>query len=136
MTTRRFLLVLVTLVVSLGGCVALSLFWRLATVPEEVQETILWLRSYRLAIGGLAGMNLAVAGVLMQGLFRNPLADPGIIGAGAGASFTGLLGLLFWRQIMQDFLPGMSPELIIPLFSLFGALAAMALVLALLGKRL
>jgi iron complex transport system permease protein len=134
MTTRRFLLVLVTLVVSLGGCVALSLFWRLATVPEEVQETILWLRSYRLAIGGLAGMNLAVAGVLMQGLFRNPLADPGIIGAGAGASFTGLLGLLFWRQIMQDFLPGMSPELIIPLFSLFGALAAMALVLALLQR--
>ena len=106
MTTKRFTLISVGLLLALVGCVMLSLVWRLADVPVAVQETVLWLRGYRLAIGGLAGMNLAVVGVLMQGLFRNPLADPGIIGAGAGASFTGLLGILFWHHVMQGWLPG------------------------------
>ena len=40
------------------------------------------------------GALLAVSGALMQGLFRNPLADPGIIGVSGGASLGGALGLL------------------------------------------
>ncbi len=43
------------------------------------------IRLPRLALGLLIGAALAVAGALMQGLFRNPLADPGITGVGAGA---------------------------------------------------
>ncbi|MGD9918522.1 MAG: FecCD family ABC transporter permease [Paenirhodobacter sp.] len=43
------------------------------------------IRLPRLAMGLLVGAALAVAGALMQGLFRNPLADPGIVGTGAGA---------------------------------------------------
>lgn len=44
------------------------------------------IRLPRLALGMAVGAALAVSGALMQGLFRNPLADPGIVGVGAGAS--------------------------------------------------
>ena len=37
-------------------------------------------------MGVLIGAALAVSGAVMQGLFRNPLADPGIVGVSAGAS--------------------------------------------------
>ncbi|MEM8577255.1 MAG: iron ABC transporter permease [Pseudomonadota bacterium] len=49
------------------------------------------IRMPRLAMGCLVGAALAVSGVAMQGLFRNPLADPGIVGVSAGAG----LGAIF-----------------------------------------
>ncbi len=47
---------------------------------------LLDIRLPRLCMGVLIGAALAVSGALMQGLFRNPLADPGTVGVGAGAS--------------------------------------------------
>ncbi|MES2664632.1 MAG: iron ABC transporter permease [Pseudomonadota bacterium] len=47
---------------------------------------LLDIRLPRLSMGLLIGAALAVSGALMQGLFRNPLADPGTVGVGAGAS--------------------------------------------------
>lgn len=49
-------------------------------------SVILTQRVPRTVIGILAGAALAVAGTLMQGLTRNPLADPGLLGVNAGAS--------------------------------------------------
>jgi len=50
-------------------------------------EAVLWhLRAPRMVLGLLVGAALAVAGALMQGLFRNPLADPGLIGVSSGAA--------------------------------------------------
>ncbi len=46
-----------------------------------------------LMVAALVGSALACAGVTMQGLFRNPLADPGIIGVSAGASFGVVLAI-------------------------------------------
>ena len=46
---------------------------------------ILSIRLPRLIIGMLVGSGLAVSGLLMQGLFRNPLADPGLVGVSSGA---------------------------------------------------
>lgn len=43
------------------------------------------IRMPRVALGLLIGAALAVSGAVMQGLFRNPLADPGIVGVSAGA---------------------------------------------------
>jgi iron complex transport system permease protein len=43
------------------------------------------IRLPRVLLGGLVGAALAVSGAILQGLFRNPLADPGIIGVSAGA---------------------------------------------------
>jgi iron complex transport system permease protein len=48
------------------------------------------LRLPRLLLGALVGAALAVSGALMQGLFRNPLADPGLIGVSSGGVLGGI----------------------------------------------
>ena len=53
-----------------------------------VLETI---RLPRVLMGFLAGAALAMAGAALQGVFRNPLADPGLIGVSAGAAFGAVL---------------------------------------------
>ena len=45
------------------------------------------IRLPRAILGFLIGASLAVSGTVMQGLFRNPLADPGLVGVSSGASF-------------------------------------------------
>jgi iron complex transport system permease protein len=52
------------------------------------------IRLPRLAMGILVGAALAVSGALMQGLFRNPLADPGLVGVGAGAGLGAVLAIV------------------------------------------
>ena len=50
-------------------------------------QVVLWeIRAPRVVMGVLVGAALAVSGAVLQGLFRNPLADPGIVGVSAGAS--------------------------------------------------
>lgn len=58
-------------------------------------KMILWqIRLPRLVLGALVGGGLAVSGALMQGLFRNPLADPGLVGVSAGAGFGAVLAIV------------------------------------------
>ena len=48
---------------------------------------IVWqIRMPRMLLGALIGASLAVAGAVLQGLFRNPLADPGLVGVSSGAA--------------------------------------------------
>jgi len=64
---------------------------------------ILWnLRIPRVLLGVLVGGALAAAGALMQGLFRNPLADPALIGASSG----GALGAVFIIVLGSTIFPG------------------------------
>ena len=51
------------------------------------------LRVPRVILGMLIGASLAVSGAVMQGLFRNPLADPGLVGVSAGAGL-GAIGVI------------------------------------------
>ena len=55
-----------------------------ASAPEQM--VFLNIRLPRLLLGVAAGAGLGLAGALMQGLFRNPLADPGLIGISSGAA--------------------------------------------------
>lgn len=58
-------------------------------------QVILWdIRLPRMLTGVLVGASLAVSGAVMQGLFRNPLADPGIVGVGAGAGLGAVLAIV------------------------------------------
>ncbi|GAB4426630.1 MAG: iron ABC transporter permease [Chloroflexi bacterium OHK40] len=55
--------------------------------PSQQQEAVLWsIRLPRVLLGALVGAALAVSGALLQGVFRNPLADPGLIGVSSGAA--------------------------------------------------
>lgn len=68
------------------------------------QIVLFGFRLPRLALGMAVGASLAVSGVLLQGLFRKPLADPGIVGVSSGASTSARsrpssLAVLFPRRI-------------------------------------
>lgn len=59
-------------------------------------EAILWqIRMPRVVLGVLVGSMLSVAGTAYQGVFRNPLADPYLLGAGAGAGLGATLAIAF-----------------------------------------
>lgn len=69
-----------------------------------VEETVFWnLRMPRVMLGILTGVSLAVAGAAMQGLFRNPLADPGLIGVSAGAAFAAVAVIVFSGNFLGIF---------------------------------
>ena len=60
---------------------------------EEVQaQVLLTLRLPRIVLALLVGAALAVSGVVLQGVFRNPLVDSGLIGIGSGASLFAVVG--------------------------------------------
>lgn len=91
-TAALLALMVAVSVLSLGtGAAGLSPARLIATItggaPLTQAESLILqdIRLPRLAMGLMVGASLAVAGALMQGLFRNPLADPGIVGVGAGA---------------------------------------------------
>lgn len=67
--------------------------------PESTEHLIIrTLRLPRAAVAALVGAALAVAGALMQGLTRNPLADPGILGIETGAAL-GVVAAVFFLNI-------------------------------------
>jgi iron complex transport system permease protein len=67
--------------------------------PESTEHLIIQtLRIPRAAVAALVGAALAVAGALMQGLTRNPLADPGILGIETGAAL-GVVAAVFFLNI-------------------------------------
>ena len=62
---------------------------------EPVQARVVeMIRVPRVLLAGLAGAGLAVAGAALQGVFRNPLVGPQIIGVSSGAAFGGALAIL------------------------------------------
>jgi iron complex transport system permease protein len=126
-------LVLATVVgparISVGDALA-ALAHRLTGHPDPYswRETVIWsVRLPRALIGFAVGGGLALAGAALQGLFRNPLADPGILGVSAGASlgavlaiYTGLAARAVW---------------VLPLGSFAGATANSLLVFAIAARR-
>jgi iron complex transport system permease protein len=84
--------------VSLGDVVhvvAAKLAGRAADVPPAVESVIWQVRGPRVIAAALAGAALAVAGTAFQGLFRNPLVSPDILGASSGAALGAVLGIYF-----------------------------------------
>ena len=63
---------------------------------SDQEAAILWqLRLPRVVLGGLVGAMLALAGAAYQGVFRNPLADPYLLGAAAGAGLGATLAIAY-----------------------------------------
>lgn len=88
------LLLLGAVLLALGLAIG-SMGWSPWTESSDTMRMILWdIRAPRSIGAWLAGALLALAGAIAQGLFRNPLADPYLLGCSAGASL-GVAALLF-----------------------------------------
>ncbi|SFM11877.1 FecCD family ABC transporter permease [Pelosinus propionicus] len=130
--------------ISITGLVALvaALFWgiRVGAVPfstydiwnvfiapsaNEAYQIIYNIRVPRVLVGALTGINLALAGCILQGVLRNPLADPGIIGVSAGAGLAAMSVMILW--------PG--PMALVPAAAFLGALLAAGIVFLLSWDR-
>lgn len=86
-------------------------------------EATLWLiRIPRLIMAMLVGATLATAGVVMQGVFRNPLAEPGVIGVSSGAAVGASAAIVFGL--------GFLGPLTLPVLAFLGGLAATVVVYA------
>ncbi len=102
------------------------------TWPSTTETIILEIRLPRVILAGLVGAALAIAGATYQGLFRNPLADPYLIGVAQGASLGAVIGFLLpfdWQGMGFG---------IIPVLAFTGAIFSVAVVysLARVGKSL
>jgi iron complex transport system permease protein len=64
-------------------------------VPAAVENVIWQVRGPRVLAAALVGAALAVAGTAFQGLFRNPLVSPDLLGASSGAALSAVLGIYF-----------------------------------------
>ena len=90
--------------------------------PNSYETIILDIRLPRVILAGLIGAALATAGATYQGLFRNPLADPYLIGAAPGACLGAIIGFLLPAAWM------LRRSGIIPLFAFVGAIVSTAIV--------
>ncbi|TGD82736.1 FecCD family ABC transporter permease [Hymenobacter wooponensis] len=71
---------------------------------EPQQEAVLWaIRLPRVCLGVLVGAALGLAGASMQGLFRNPLADAGLIGISSGASLAAVATIVLEVKLLAIF---------------------------------
>ena len=94
------LLALAALLLALGAGIGSTGFESLAAARQDpVAWQIVWeIRLPRTAGAWVAGALLGLAGAVAQGLFRNPLADPYLLGSGSGASLGTALALLWGGQ--------------------------------------
>jgi iron complex transport system permease protein len=100
-----------------------------------LRSTLLLLRASRLGAASLVGAALAVAGVIVQGLFRNALADASVLGTSAGASLGGNVAMLLTEAVLAERgIRGFPPDVVLPIGCLLGALISLAIVLAFVGR--
>jgi iron complex transport system permease protein len=103
----------------LGAPIPFGDLWSGDAAKQSVAREIFWhLRPLRIAAGLLVGASLAVSGAALQSTFRNPLAEPYLLGISAGGALGAALGLAF----------AASPA--VPVLAFGGALAAAFVVYA------
>ncbi len=88
-----------------------------AAIPDTTEKTVVDIRLPRIVMAMLVGCSLSAAGATFQGVFRNPMASPNILGASSGAAFGAALAILL----------GVSSRLI-TVFAFVGAILTVVLV--------
>ena len=108
-----FVILLVLIIISSNAGPLKSPFSQLSSLSLDFNSLNIWLniRLPRILLAVIVGMALATSGAVMQGLFRNPLADSGLLGISSGAGLMVGLSILF-------------PAIFPPIMMLYGKMVA------------
>lgn len=121
--SSRLSLLLLPLV--LLAAMLLALAWGARDLGPLASDVLWQLRLPRVLLAAFTGAALALAGLLLQDFFRNPLVEPGLLGVSAGAGLAAVLVIAF----------GIGGLWALPVAAFAGALLTLMLVLAI-GRRL
>lgn len=118
---RNFVLLLVACPLLIAAGVFLGDGWREPwTLFQDERAGVLDIRLWRVALGALVGASLAVAGVVLQTVLRNPLAEPYVLGLSAGAGLGTALCLVLGGLALS--------AVLLPLSGFLGAVLSLLIV--------
>ena len=126
MTTKQILIInilLLLLIIIIGLSVSLGSFkisileYLTGNIEKLKREVLIEIRLPRVILAGFVGASLALSGTCLQGLFRNPLADPGLIGVSSG----GALGVALAIVLLSDYIPTEFNPYILPIAAVIGS---------------
>lgn len=101
------------------GSFNVSVFDYLLQTSSILENKVLeQIRLPRVLLAGIVGASLGISGASLQGLFRNPLADPGLIGVSAGAALGASVVIVLGSSFIPDYIFG---PFILPLSAIMGA---------------
>ena len=109
---------------------ALQHFFKGQEAANLYEGIFLQIRLPRVLLCAVTGAILAASGVLMQGLFRNPIVEPGLVGTSAGAAFGASIVFVLAAGMSVD-VKSIAGPLLVPLFAFGGGLLATYAVYAL-----
>ena len=112
-----------------NGSYQISLTEILTDSEQNIQRVVLTeIRLPRVLISCLVGASLGISGAVLQGLFRNPLADPGLIGVSAGAAFGASIAIVITPAFIAESSLGV---FVLPISGVLGASFVIALLFVL-----
>ena len=115
-----FLLIIISFLSQLIGSFKIDLFDLLSGKINDLSKTVFFeIRAPRVVFSLVVGSSLSISGACLQALFRNPLADPGLIGVSSGAALGAAIAIVLGSDF--EFLNFLNP-IIIPLFSIVGSI--------------
>ena len=104
----------------INGSIAINLSDFLSgEISDLTKIVLLEIRLPRVILAALVGASLGISGAALQGLFRNPLADPGLIGVSAGAALGATLVIVLGLKFLGSFMLG---SFLLPLGAISGAM--------------
>lgn len=114
-------LILTAILALSSGAVPIKMLSLLEGTATELERTVLVeIRAPRVFLAGFVGAALALSGAALQGLFRNPLADPGLIGVSSGAALGAIAMIVLGSGLNM---PSAVIPYALPLAAVLGALA-------------
>jgi iron complex transport system permease protein len=104
-----------------------------ADVARE-QLVLIDIRLPRMLLGMFVGASLAVAGAMMQGMFRNPLADPGLVGVSSGAALAAVATIALGNSLAAPWIKTFGAYAL-PLAAFVGGVATTMILVAIVSRQ-
>jgi iron complex transport system permease protein len=104
------------------------------SVTGHTEAIIVNIRLPRVVMAALVGAALALSGAVLQGLFRNPLAEPSLIGVSNGATLGAVMFIVYLESAMRSLMPLWGVKFALPMFAFVFALGVTRLVMRLAAR--